>query len=80
MTYFLLRYDLPTRRARVTSIEDEETAVAELRRAEESRKPDEEVVLLYGRSLDALRRTHSRYFKDVKELLLQVGEDLAPVP
>ena len=42
------------------------------RERQESSDPDIEVVLLSASSRDALKRTHGRYFKDVRQLATDV--------
>jgi hypothetical protein len=72
---FLVEYDRP--RGRLVSIR--EFADSERTQAEDARielevslnraKTDHEVVLLQAQSQDALRRTHNRYFADLRELI-----------
>ena len=42
-------------------------------------KPDEEVVVLRSNSLDSVKRTHSRYFHTVPELLRATADSLRQV-
>jgi hypothetical protein len=42
-------------------------------------KPDEEVVVLRSNSLDSVKRTHSRYFHTVPELLRAIADSLRQV-
>jgi hypothetical protein len=42
-------------------------------------KPDEEVVVLRSDSLDSVKRTHSRYFHTVPELLRATADSLRQV-
>ncbi len=53
---------------------DRETALKRRfeRERQESGDPDIEVVLLGASSREALKRTHARYFKNVRELAIDV--------
>ena len=42
-------------------------------------KPDEEVVVLHSNSLESVKRTHSRYFHTVPELLRATADSLRQV-
>lgn len=71
MTLFLLTHDRRTRRTDVEPIGDESIVLEKLFAAEARirTQPDLEVVLLSAADEDDLRRTHSRYFESVEELL-----------
>lgn len=73
MKLFLLVYDRKTGKLlqqREYRGDDRAQALLDrtAREMEEREKPDIEVVLLAADSLDALMRTHSRYFKSREEL------------
>jgi hypothetical protein len=75
MLHFLVEYRRSPGIARWEKFEDRSQAL--LRRSELERQheenPDMEVVVLSAPSLDALKRTHSRYFKTEKELVADLG-------
>jgi len=74
MNYYLIVYD----RARGAVLEEHEFAATEADRAWARREalisdtivdPNVEVVMLRARSHDDLAKTHSRYFKSVKDIV-----------
>lgn len=75
MSYFLLVYDRTAGvlREPVVEFADHEREAAVRRRFEleqqEREHPNIEVVVLGAASMNALRRTHARYFKSMSELL-----------
>jgi hypothetical protein len=75
MRLFLLTYD----RSRKTPLRIQEFDPGQYEEAnrrmlaEEQAHPTWEVVLLEGPSLEALKRTHSRYFEDLTSLLSPAG-------
>ena len=82
MSYFLLIYD--QRRGVLEALEEFPEAAADAalaRRFELERDHREEsgveVVLLGAPSQDALRKTHARYFKTVRELAADLDHELA---
>jgi hypothetical protein len=66
--YFLFEYDRRTGDLEVSEFTDEPEATAALHVKETAREQHVEVVLLLARSLDDLKITHSRFFKNLKEL------------
>lgn len=77
MSYFLLVYDRRVgqlRELREFDDADRETALAErfARERDTEGRQDLEVVLLGAPSEEALRRTHSRYFKSAHEQLSSI--------
>jgi hypothetical protein len=77
LKYFLLIYERPTGRIleQRTYAEDEQVQAQKERLArelQERERPDIEVVLLGAESLEALKKTHGRYFKTMKELLAEL--------
>lgn len=77
MSFFLLIYDRAAGKlvepVREFSDEERESALQARfdRELTERERPDIEVVLLGAESLDAVRATHSRYFKSIDELKLR---------
>jgi hypothetical protein len=71
MKTFLLIFDRRTSTVDVTVIGDETAVVEELRTAEArlTEEPWLEVVLLNAAGEEDLRKTHSRFFESVDELL-----------
>lgn len=69
MKYFLLTYDPITDHVEVEPFEDDESAFAELKRATLAKNPTDEVVLFYTDSIETLKRTHSRYFYTMREMI-----------
>lgn len=74
MKYFLLVYERSSGRLLElrTYAEDERERAQQERFAlelKERERPDIEVIVLGAESLEALRKTHGRYFKTMKELL-----------
>lgn len=74
MKHFLLIYERSTGRLleQRTYAEGEEVRAQKdrfARELQERERPDIEVVLLGAESLDALKKTHGRYFKTMRELL-----------
>jgi|Tabmets5t2r1_1033131.scaffolds.fasta_scaffold257134_2 hypothetical protein len=77
MSYFLLVYDRSTGKLReLTEFDDadREAALAErfARERDTEGDPNLEIVLLGAPSEEALRRTHSRYFKTAREQLSSI--------
>lgn len=73
MRYFLLTYDRSAGKlVEMREFETHERHKALVSRFELERKyrnrPEYEVVVLAGRSLDAVTKTHGRYFKNFDEL------------
>ena len=72
MKHYLVIYDRRqgTRVGRLRSFHDSGRALDARFEAEREHRadPDIEVVVLSGRSVDALRRTHSRYFEDAQQI------------
>jgi hypothetical protein len=71
VTIFVLTFDRKTRAVDVAPIDDPDEAMERLLEAEERRRdhPELEVVLLTARDEDDLRKTHSRFFESLDELL-----------
>jgi hypothetical protein len=74
LKFFLLVYERSTGRLleQRTYSEEEQVQAQDdrfARELQERGRPDIEVVLLGAESLDALKKTHGRYFKTVRELL-----------
>jgi len=69
--YFLLEKDHASGGLVVTEFYEKSEADVALHERESARAPDVEVVLFMSRSLDDLKRTHSRFFKTLGE---RVGE------
>jgi hypothetical protein len=74
MSYFLIVYDRAAgalRELKEFADVDRDIALAErfARERQEQNRPDIEVVLLGAASEEALRRTHSRYFRTPEEQL-----------
>jgi hypothetical protein len=81
MKHFLVVYD--RRRGRVVRLQDYNVADQALTarfeaEREYSDQPDIEVVVLGAESRQALAHTHSRYFKDVRELAEAALRKVAP--
>jgi hypothetical protein len=71
MNYYLVVYDHESGKVRVEDFGDASDAALARRFELERRLRDEtrkEVVVLSAESRDALKRTHARYFKNVREL------------
>jgi hypothetical protein len=76
MSFFLVEYDQLTGRVRVDSFENESDALRQLGDREAAKKDGTEVVLLFGKSMDDVRITHSRYFANEHGLLEDAARDL----
>ena len=80
---FLIEYDRRAGRlVSLTEFEDSDRAAAEdARLARElvlnHTRTNREVVLLQARDLDALKRTHKRYFATLKELIADLASAVA---
>jgi hypothetical protein len=76
MNYYLIVYDHASGRSDVTEFAEDLRAEALRRRfdldIEHRAAPQIEVALLSAPSRESLERTHSRYFKSVRELLENV--------
>ncbi len=76
MTSFLLEYNRHTGALQLTRFEDAAEAM-HMRMQREANVADEvEVVVLSSDSEESLRRTHSRYFQTVSEILRSSGDAL----
>lgn len=71
MALFLLTYNRRTREVDVDEITDHHEGLARLFEAEQRlrHEPDLEIVMLAAEDEDDLRKTHSRFFESVDELL-----------
>ena len=69
LRYFLLELDHRSGDLVVSEYGENEEATAALHERESRREPEVEVVLFMAHSLDDLKRTHSRFFKSLKELV-----------
>lgn len=78
MPHFLIEYDRNTE-ALVNLVEytddAQQEALTELRRSEANKPRHIEVVLLSARSLQDVKRTHSRYFQTAAEIAASVQVD-----
>lgn len=64
MPGFLIEYNRRTSNRRVTRFDASRDALQQRLELEKGRDdPDVEIVSLVGESLDAIKRTHSRYFQ-----------------
>lgn len=82
--YYLIIYRRSTGRLlQDTPTEHTERAASLLRRLAEARfiaDPDVEVVVLSGVSLEAIKRTHGRYFYTAAELIARLADALVETP
>lgn len=82
MTSFLVVYDRETGAVDVRRFPDAADAMAARMEYEAHRRPVEEVVVLSSDSEASLRKTHSRYFNTVADILRSSSDalktDLAP--
>ena len=76
MKYFLVEFDRIRNDAVWVDFDNAPAAMAALAAREASRQPQVEVVLFIADSLDALRKTHGRYFRDVVGLAADVSQSL----
>lgn len=67
--YFLLENDRQSGELVVSEYTDKTEAASALHEKETNRAPEVEVVLFMARSLDDLKRTHSRFFKSLGEMV-----------
>ena len=74
MTYFILTFDRRRSEVALEPFEDVDMALERLHRAEVAQKPGQEIVLLYARSEEDLRRTHARYFHGIDEMISSVED------
>lgn len=76
MTSFLLEYNRRDGALKLEAFTDPAQAMAARMRREAEVGPDIEVVVLSSDSVESLRRTHSRYFQSVSEILQSSGDAL----
>ena len=76
MKYFLVEFDRIRNDGVWVEFDDAIPAMAALAVKEAARAPHVEVVLFMADSLDALRRTHGRYFRDAAGLAADVAAAL----
>lgn len=77
MKAFLVQFNRFTAEVIVTAFDDNEAAIRSLHEREAGRAAEEEVVLLFASSREALEKTHGRYFRPLAQLAAQVGSAAA---
>lgn len=68
MKVFLVHHNRRTETSVVRTFEDVASAAPLLRELESSKGRDEEVVLMFARSEEQLKKTHPRYFMPASEI------------
>lgn len=79
MISFLLQYNRRTGALDWQEFDEPSTAMSARMEREASAGPDDEIVVLSSDSFESLKRTHSRYFQSVTEILRSSGEALRAV-
>ncbi|MEX0784414.1 MAG: hypothetical protein WD557_17375 [Dehalococcoidia bacterium] len=68
MTAFLIEFDKVAEKSVITRFDDAREALEALSQRERLKSSDEEVVVLFARSEEQLRKTHPRYFMPASEI------------
>lgn len=79
MKHFAIEYHRPTGELKIQEFSDPELALAARFDAESRLSTDWEVITLMASSLEAIKKTHSRYFFTAGEILQQAADSLAEI-
>lgn len=77
--WFLLEYHRESGALKITEFDNSSDAMRARVTLEREVPRGVEVVVLVGKSLETLRRTHARYFKSATEILRETADSLRTV-